>query len=266
MKASTKKNIIHNNTKIDEYLSKNIVNEEETNHLLSSKINDINDELLDSISLKQRRHVAINKLVNISVVKDFDETIDDNNYKFVANKRYFDDNKTNDVTIATNFILNNLWKNILDVSLELDPNVKKINNLSCKIIKMNTGNCDLKTNYLPNSVEHLITKDTKNIMSHLNNSIVVLNLDKVMKNETIVYARDRTHTYTFKKMPVRMKKIHFNKLYFYSTTLRSNKKYKKILHCYMNYIYASDKSDSNLFILFIDDYNYDEEKDLFIKN
>lgn len=40
-----------------------------------------------------------------------------------------------------------------------------------------------------------------------------------------------------------------------------------MLHCYMNYIYASDKANyPNLFILFIDNYDYDEKKDLFMKN
>lgn len=229
MKALIKKDIIHNNTKIDEFLLKNIVDEEETNQLTESKITNISYELLDSILFKKQKQTLINKLVDISRITYFDETIDNNNYKFVAKGLYFGYNKISGTIVTTNFILNNLWKNILDVSLELDPDVKKINNLSCKIIKMNTGNCNLKTNYLPNSVEHLITKYTKNIMSHLNNSIIVLNLDKVMENDIIPY-NNRTHTYTYKKMPIHIKKIHFNKLYFSAFALQSNKKYVTLLY------------------------------------
>jgi hypothetical protein len=253
--AKIKIKIKHNNTKIDEYLSKNVVNEKEKNRMLLSKIINTNDQLFNSILLKQQKHKKINNLKNITKIEHFNEN---NNYKFVVANQYHYCTPNKDTSISTNIMLNNIEKNVIEINLEPDIHIKKINNLSCKIIKINTGSCVIKTNYLPNSVKHLITKNSKNIFSYLNNSLIILNLDKI----TSQYGAT-TACYNYKKMPIHIKKIYFNDSQYAPVLLKSNKKYKKVLCSYKNYVCKSTSSD--LYLLFMDNYDYDDEKKFFIK-
>lgn len=253
--AKIKIKIRHNNTKIDKYLSKNVVNEKEKNLILSSKIIDTNDQLFNSILLKQQKHKKINNLKNITKIEHFNEN---NNYKFVVASQYHYCTPNKDTSISTNIALNNIEKNVIEINLEPDIHIKKINNLSCKIIKINTGHCVIKTNYLPNSTKHLITQNSKNILLHLNNSLVILNLDKITSQYGVT-----TSCYNYKKIPIHIKKIYFNEFHHNPKLFKLNKKYKKVLCSYKNYVCKSTSSD--LYLLFMDNYNYDDDKKFFIK-
>jgi hypothetical protein len=263
-----------NNNKINKYLLKNdTISKEEEQLILSSKISSIDSETMKSVILKTKYKKKNEIIVNFDMepsklMLDYEKYNKDERYDFkIINSALM---KTETKKIIKK-LLNNMHTNLIKINL-LSPHGYSlvIDNLPCTTTIITISWQKVKMNYLPNSITYLkITneqssnfklKSAKLLPQYFNNSIIMFYSNYLIP---------------FNKIPIHIKKMLVRRN---PVNTFSAKKNSKLLRKYRilgdNYTHANSpryhkdytfRISCELYLSFFKDYNYDQEKDFFIK-